>query len=632
MAITEQQRRILEDMAALAEVYRESHEFDQHEFHRTFLITEALVRNQLMPMLVRAKRPRAVTVIGGTNVGKSTIANALLGAPVASSDTKAAHTRNAAAFIPPSLDADTLFGDYECAFAGSEQTAYQATDQHGGHQYYVEPIRGDTPLGETILWDTPDVDSTLSQDYLHAVIEAATLSDVVVLVTTAQKYADDRVVRLVAMLMDVGVQPVVCFNQHKPDYEALVQQVRDTLITAMRFQPMAATDIPVYRLPYLTNSDELYSYPSVLAMRNDILNRLSQPRPDNTECLVTYLRQHLHEILTPMLARVEAFDAWNSAVHSASETMYADYETNYINNPDKYDAFKEANTYMLHIVTANMQGMQGLLQRARQLSSTPTKFIQQVTQATFVRANNMMNPALDNKAKRSNDLQAIRAANVQLNDSLTELINTNRQRANSHAFWDAVERVWLTEQESVLQKFEDATLSHWQASQVQIAQSAERIYHELEKDPRAIQRLKDIASWINGGALGGQLGLIFIHIPGTEFLTIAGPFDMVDPLFTLATPRIMAVILESTTTRSIIKPIQVDLQGFFKHSARQLIQDYCEKPLLDVGVMALEQLGGLRLKHYDSMKTLHQRIKRLLEPLTSDSDRFVETRDGNAHV
>lgn len=620
MAVTEQQRRIIEDMIALGEVYRESNEFDQHELHRTFLITDTILRNQLIPILTQAIRPRAVTVVGGTNVGKSTITNLLLGAPIASSSAEASHTRNAAAFIPSSLKVDSLFGDYEYAFAGSTSTGYQSDNQHSGYRYYVEHIQGDAPLGESILWDTPDVDSTQSQEYLHSVIEAVTLSDVVVLVTTAQKYADDRIVRVIAQLMDIGLQPVVCFNQYKPEHEALVQQIRETLVGAMQFQPIAATDIPVYRVPYLTNSVELYDYPTVLEMREYIRKRLSQPVPDNTVRVVTFLREHLHRVLTPMLARIEAFDEWNSAVRSESKAMYAEYETNYIKNPDKYDAFKEASTYMLHLVTKNMKGLQGMLQKARNISAAPTKLIQQIAQSAYTHFSTMSirkNPALNNKAKRSNDLTTIREINAQLSDNLFELINTNRQRPNSHSFWEKVEGVWYYEQESILQNFEEATLSHWRESQIKIVQTAEEIYRELEKDPKAIDNLKATATLINGGAVGGQLTLIFT---GPEFALLG--LDPLDPLLTVATERIMTILLESKTTARIINPVQADLQGFFKHSAHQLIQEYCEKPLLDVGVKTLEKLGGLNLEHYDSMKTLRQRIESLLKPLVSESQRI----------
>ena len=78
-------------------------------FRRLFLLSDGLLRN-VVGELLRAHRPQPthVTVFGGTQVGKSTCVNVLLGTPAARVYHTAGFTRHAQGFLPPEMPVDTV--------------------------------------------------------------------------------------------------------------------------------------------------------------------------------------------------------------------------------------------------------------------------------------------------------------------------------------------------------------------------------------------------------------------------------------------------------------------------------------------------------------------------------------------
>ena len=157
------------------------------------------------PVLVAA-------VCGGTNTGKSLIANTLVGAPMSRSVPEAARTRHPVASLPRGLaqriELAGLFPGFTPVPWTSEQDALDATADD--RLVWREDDSGRQPP-RLILLDTPDVDGTLRENWHRAEL-VRNACDVLVAVLTQQKYNDAAVRDFFAAAAAARKSVIVVFN------------------------------------------------------------------------------------------------------------------------------------------------------------------------------------------------------------------------------------------------------------------------------------------------------------------------------------------------------------------------------------------------------------------------------------
>lgn len=185
-----------------------------------------------------------VAVAGGTNTGKSTVFNLLLGrelSPMAAT---------AAATARPVIAANPL-------------RAQQCLDRKLVPEFEPHPLRnpGDVldrhappnalfvaahdPLPESlVLFDTPDVDS-IERDHWAVADAIGATGDVVIAVLTGEKYADDRVVTFFRNALASGRVVIPLMNKANPakNYEVARKQLEE-------FRALVGTDVPDFVLPH----------------------------------------------------------------------------------------------------------------------------------------------------------------------------------------------------------------------------------------------------------------------------------------------------------------------------------------------------------------------------------------------
>lgn len=162
------------------------------------------------PLLVAA-------VCGGTNTGKSLIANTLVGAEISRSVPEAARTRHPVASLPRGLaariDLPALFPGFAPAAWSSVQDAIDlGPDANGNPDRLVwrEDADGRQPE-RLVLLDTPDIDGTLRENWHRAEL-VRNACDVIVAVLTQQKYNDAAVRDFFAAAAAAGKAVIVVFN------------------------------------------------------------------------------------------------------------------------------------------------------------------------------------------------------------------------------------------------------------------------------------------------------------------------------------------------------------------------------------------------------------------------------------
>lgn len=156
-----------------------------------------------------------VAVAGGTNTGKSTVFNLLLGFPASPVRATAAATRQVLVAASPKRTQECiegrLFHGFEAAPLGNAEDLL-ATQTDGGTVHILQTGALSDGL---MLADTPDVDSIEVANWEHAGHVAAA-ADVLIAVLTGEKYRDARVVEFFQRAAQAGRRVLPLMNKADP--------------------------------------------------------------------------------------------------------------------------------------------------------------------------------------------------------------------------------------------------------------------------------------------------------------------------------------------------------------------------------------------------------------------------------
>jgi hypothetical protein len=175
--------------------------------------------------------PIFVAVQGGTNVGKSTLFNALAGKLLSPATILASATKHPLVFVherwrPRFLDPGELAG-FACREL--EDPRELIADAERTDLLFFR-FHADGALDSLALIDSPDLDSALVTNALVA-RRVAALSDLAIFVTTPQKYRDRELVERLRDLAQLKVSTLLLFNftDETIVFETLVDDLRGTV-------------------------------------------------------------------------------------------------------------------------------------------------------------------------------------------------------------------------------------------------------------------------------------------------------------------------------------------------------------------------------------------------------------------
>lgn len=256
--------------------------------------------------------PVSVVLAGGTNVGKSTIFNALCGEPVSASSPLARGTKQAVLWGKASdrrvLERPGALSGYTALECDDPQVAL---DGAAGRQVLV---RWHAAAGwEGIaLFDTPDIDSAfeanrrVAEDFCWG-------ADVLVFVTSAEKYHDEVGVDFLAEAVRLGKRVVVVPNKFD-DGEALADLKARVLPSAG-----AAPDTVVVPVPPLA-PDARGGGPWADAVRQAIRGAATrEARAAASERAVTMFRADFGEVLAAAEAQAKSVRDLQAAAGAVAE-------------------------------------------------------------------------------------------------------------------------------------------------------------------------------------------------------------------------------------------------------------------------------------------------------------------------
>lgn len=194
-----------------------------------------LLEQKLLPQLHDADF-LVVSVVGGTNIGKSVVFNHLAGSKASASSPLASGTKHPVCLVPPGFedrhDLAATFAGFRLVEWGAQEDALGASDEHLLFWRHNERL----PQNLLVL-DTPDVDSDAPVNWERA-DHVRRSADVLLAVLTQQKYNDAAVKTFFRNAAGEDKAIIVVFNQCQlPEDEPFVALWLETFCRETGVEP-----------------------------------------------------------------------------------------------------------------------------------------------------------------------------------------------------------------------------------------------------------------------------------------------------------------------------------------------------------------------------------------------------------
>ncbi|PPQ36232.1 GTPase [Rhodopila globiformis] len=479
-------------------------------FRREALMLGALMRLRVARLVFQRSGPRHLVVFGGNNVGKSTVVNILAAASVAGTSPEGGHTRHAEAF---SMSEGPLFAWNPYAFAHFRQVPPAALENADFDCYAVAPIASDVLPPDVVLWDSPDCDAVGSIRYLAAVVEAVAAADVVVYVTSVEKYAVADLVEWVFDLSDAGIPILECVNKtSRKDRSLLVQrQAEDVFPAVARRTGLRQPDIPVVALRYMTEGEEpdLWGedHPEATDLRDAALSRLAERHEvEEARAALRSVRRRLDHVLEPARREHAVRATWRAAVRDAVAGFVRTYEAEYLSGESVIEPFKQLNATLLEMLNPDIPIMAGAIRGLRAVQRIPTRLLQAAARGFA----SLFNEADHADSKLAPELKAYAMAHRSLLASLFETIAAERRAYHHHPFWDRLSDEWDRRTVRLADDFSQATVLHMERTDAEIKAAAADVLRALQQRPNVLTLLKmarvslDVSGLLVGFAIPGH--------------------------------------------------------------------------------------------------------------------------------
>ncbi|WP_406696024.1 hypothetical protein V5E97_34010 [Singulisphaera sp. Ch08] len=308
--------------------------------------------------------PVHVTLFGGTNTGKSTVVNLIVGQAAAGMGVRARCSQHPEAYRLSALGdrwlegSSTRFQGYRRYHGEHPPRQTDLELRRDGYRralaiFEIDRLSGAqlAPMAAStaIVWDAPDFSTEQSGYYLGTILDLLALADLVVMTVTDECYADDRGTSLLKMVGDSGVATLVVANK-LPENPTLLEDVGRTLGTA------GGSQAPVLRLPEVSGTSPIDRLERLLRRDEASVIRESVQREAVSEPAIKrrslmgsigFLERRLDEFLGPLTHEVSASAAWQATIHRLTrESILDPYRQDYLEGV----RYGELNRTLLHLM------------------------------------------------------------------------------------------------------------------------------------------------------------------------------------------------------------------------------------------------------------------------------------------
>lgn len=588
---------------------------DLYRFKREFLLVEALLRNRVGRLVYGSNELQHIAVFGGNNVGKSTVVNILAGEEAASTSPQGGHTQHAQAFFSPLVqkEGSRLFGNNPYVFHRFHSAPIAALDRAQFNQYGEGRLTLGVLPEHVVLWDMPDSDSTESRKYMPAVVEVVALADVIVYVTSVEKYAVSHMVEWIFLLHEAGIAFLECLNKTRQrDQAEVIRSQRTKHFPEMARQlGLPAPDPPIVGLRYLVEGKEqdLWGphHPEAAELRSAVLEMLQRSdRVAAGVAALTFCLQRIERLLEPARMEVLATEQWAVAVENAVQDFSAVYEQEYLQSDKVIDPFNRVNLEILNLLDPNIPGLHQASQAIRWITRWPARLVLTIGRRVF-----SLLPGDGEKPinELPPELKAYSDAHMFVLNKLGAMIDSASKAPRRHPFWDALSAAWTGELKPLSEQFGERIRRHMAETDAEVKKTAREIYQALEQQPFLLNALRGVR--VTANVAGAMLGFVIPHGGGGVVL------DLLEEA--VLAPLLMTGVEAATAgaVESFVSDRRRRLVEKLRRDARHIAAELYREPLVEISNMVMKKTGVLGVDKEmierlpDSVKQLHAQLGRI---------------------
>ncbi|MCX7092732.1 MAG: 50S ribosome-binding GTPase [Methylobacter sp.] len=454
--------------AVLAQPGNESVRTSYQQRIDQLILAEAFIRKG--QLLEPSQRPLLhMAVVGPTQAGKSSLVNVLLNSDVAGVSPLAGYTVHPQGFcngvnINDCTGLQRYFGRFQ-----QLPQAELSTDRYDCYSL-TQNTTDSAFLPSGVLWDTPDFDSIDSATYREGVIRTIALADMVILVLSKEKYADQSVWDIMAAIEELHQPTVICLNKLVEGSEAVIiqslqekwRQARTDAfpeVVPLHYQKPGGRPVwPESRqhlLQYVANKVRLDNHP-----------RFEQ----------ALLKSHWQTWLEPVFAEHQALNDWHELVDTLINQALASYRRDYLNHPHHYETFQLALAQLLNLL--EIPGLARVLAGTRQVLTWPIRQVMKLGHRRQAIADSSYEVALLN--------QIAEHTLIQLADKLLDKAEHGQQGQ----WWRQLNTMLRSQRQQALQDFAQAAKNYHHSFQQDVDSAAHRLYYKLQEQPLVLNSLR----------------------------------------------------------------------------------------------------------------------------------------------
>ena len=432
------------------------------------ILAEAFIRKGRL-IDSSSEQPLQMTIVGPTQAGKSSLVNVLLNSSIAGVSPLAGYTVHPQGFCHGVSLVDC--SGLQRYFGRFQQLQQTHLTRSRYDCYSLTEIAEDSPyLPHGVLWDTPDFDSIDSATYREGVIRAIALADIIILVLSKEKYADQSVWDMMSALEALHQPTVICLNKLSEGSEAL-------LIASLKekWQLARTDDFPDVAPLYYQKQTGLPIWPTA---QQTLLMQLASKVNHNKHARFeqALLQKYWPSWLTPVIAEHQALNDWQELVDAAIKQALDSYQRDYLNHPRHYETFQQALAELLTLL--EIPGLAGVLTGARKALTWPVRQMMKLGRKRVHIADSSQEIVLLN--------QIAEHLLIQLADRLLDNVDLAQQRP----WWKEFSSLLRNQRPAILQDFNSAAKNYHVSFQQDIEKTAQRLYHKLQEQPIVLNSLR----------------------------------------------------------------------------------------------------------------------------------------------
>ncbi|HEY8094691.1 MAG TPA: GTPase [Methylobacter sp.] len=433
-----------------------------------------------------------MAVVGPTQAGKSSLTNVLLNSAAAGVSPLAGYTIHPQGFCNGISVADcTGLQRYFGRFQQLQQTQL-SKDRHDCYSLTQNSTdSGLLPHG--VLWDTPDFDSIDSATYREGVIRSIALADMVILVVSKEKYADQSVWDIMAAVEELHQPTIICLNKLVEGSESIIIQSLQE-----KWRQARTDEFPEVVSLYYQKPGGLPVWPeSRQQLLKQLANKVKHDKHPRFE--QELLKSHWQTWLEPVFAEHQALNDWAELVDLMIKQAMDSYQRDYLNHPHHYETFQLAMTELLNLM--EIPGLARMLAGTRKILTWPVRQIMKLGRKRLHITDSSYEIALLN--------QIAEHTLIQLADKLLDKADQGQQGQ----WWRQVNSVLRSRRQDVLQDFGQAAKNYHLSFQQDVDSAAHRLYYKLQEQPLVLNSLRATRATADAAviALTLQMGGIGLH-------------------------------------------------------------------------------------------------------------------------